>query len=878
MYQKNTPPEWIDALLEWYCSARYIEEVQGDLHEWFTRRVDRQGTKKARLFYLLDVIRFCKSYRLKSYDEFTQNSNNAAMLKNYLKTSWRALAKNKAFTMINILGLTIGMVAFMLISFYVENEYDYDQFHTQKENIYRLKQNRYNKGELTTEWAAGCTGVGLALINNFPEVKEFVRITKSSAMIAYEDKVFKEDHAYYTNSAFFKVFTVPILKGDTSVLSKAYNMMISESTAKKYFGDEDPIGKTFRHNGARDYNIAGVYEDIPTNSHMSADMLFSFETYVDLVGDEDARTQWNWDGFYTYLLLEDGTDYKDFEAKIPDFVQKEIGEQLKRDNADLKFLLQPITSIHLNSDYMMEFKPNGNGEATSFLFIVGIFIIFIAWVNYVNLSTAKSVERAREVGVRKVMGSLKYQLVKQFLVESALVNFIAISVATLVVYLALPAFSQLSGRSMVLDFGSQTFWMMSFGLFTVGSLLSGAYPAFVLSSFAPVSILSGKLSTSTRGSLLRKGLVTFQFISSLVLIVGTYVVYSQLDYMKSQDIGVDINQTLVVRGPGAVDSLYDNSLNVFKEQLTKESDIIGVTASTAVPGEQPGWNAGGIRLLSQTDAEANQYRVIGMDANFIESYKLGLLEGRSFDEGRSTEEESVIFNESAVKLIGFSNIEDALNQQIQFWGDTFNIVGVVKDYHQESLKKSFEPLIFRYIPNAQNFYSVKVQTSDMSYTIDKIEQEYKAVFAGNPFEFFFLDDHFNQQYKSEMQFGKVFGIFASLAILIACLGLFGLTSYMTVLRTKEIGVRKVLGATLFSVMTLLSKDFAKLMLLAVLISTPLVWYIMKNWLTSFAYQIDLAWWIFVVPSLALILILLVTVSIQTIKAGLSNPVDALRHE
>jgi len=504
MYQKNTPPEWIDALLEWYCSSKYIDEVQGDLHEWFSRRVEHQGAKKARLFYLLDVVRFCRSYRLKSYDEFTQNSNNAAMLKNYLKTSWRALSKNKAFTIINILGLTIGMVAFMMISIYVENEYDYDQFHTQKDNIYRLKQNRYNKGELTTEWAAGCTGIGFALINNFPEVKEFVRITKSSAMIAYEDKVFKEDHAYYTNSAFFKVFSIPIIQGDTSVLSKAYNMMISESTAKKYFGDEDPVGKTIRHNGARDYNIAGVYQDIPTNSHMSADMLFSFETFVDLSGP-NSRTTWDWDGFYTYLLLEEGTDYKDFEVKIPEFVQKEKGEELKQYNADIEFLLQPLTSIHLNSDYMMEFKPNGNGEATSFLFIVAIFIIIIAWVNYVNLSTAKSVERAREVGVRKVMGSQKGQLIKQFLVESSLVNFIAINIAVLIVFLALPAFSHLSGRALVLDFTSQTFLLMTFGLFVIGSLLSGAYPAFVLSGFAPVSILSGKLSASTKGGLLRKG-------------------------------------------------------------------------------------------------------------------------------------------------------------------------------------------------------------------------------------------------------------------------------------------------------------------------------------------------------------------------------------
>jgi len=875
--QEHTPPKWIDDILEWYCSSKYIEEVQGDLHEWFDRRVKNEGLKKARLYYLLDVIRFVRSYRLKSYDEFTQNSNNAAMLKNYLKTSWRALSKNKAFTLINILGLTIGMVAFISISLYVQNEYSYDQFHTQKDNIYRLKQNRYNKGELTTEWAAGCTGVGPALANNFPEIKEFVRMTKSQALVSYEDKVFKEDFTYYTNSAFFKVFSIPILKGDTSVLSKPYHMMISESAAKKYFGDEDPVGKTIRHNGVRDYNIGGVYQDIPERSHMKADMLYSFETFVDLSGEE-SRTTWDWDGFYTYLLLEEGVNVSSFEAKFPDFIQQQIGEDLAQYNSNIEFKLQPLTDIHLTSDYMMEFKPNGNGEATRFLFIVSLFIIFIAWVNYVNLSTAKSIERAREVGVRKVMGSQKSQLIKQFLVESALVNFIAISIAVLVVFITLPSFSQLSGRELNISFYDPALLLMICGLFLMGSLLSGAYPAFVLSGFAPVSILSGKLSTSTKGSLLRKGLVTFQFIASLVLVVGTYVVYSQLDYMSSQDLGVDIEQTLVVRGPGATDSLYSDNLNTFKAQLINQSDVKSISASTAVPGSQPGWNAGGIRLLTETEAEANQYRVIGMDANFINSFDIEVIEGRSFEEIHSNEEYNVIFNESAVNLMGFSSSEEALNKEIYFWGDTFNIVGVAKNYHQESLKKSFEPLIFRYIPNSRNFYSAKVQSSDLPFTIEKIEKEYKSAFPGNPFEFFFLDDHFAQQYKAEMQFGKIFGVFASLAILIACLGLFGLTSYMTVLRTKEIGVRKVLGATLLNVMTLLSKDFAKLMVLAIVMAVPVAWFVMNNWLSEFAYHIDLAWWVFAVPSLILILILLITVSIQTVKAGLSNPVDALKHD
>ncbi|MEM9857254.1 MAG: ABC transporter permease [Bacteroidota bacterium] len=876
--ENKKPPALADAFLEWYCSKEFIDEVQGDLHEWFHHRAKKQGYRKARLMYFLDVIRFLRSYRVKSIDELSQNSNHIAMLRNYLTTSWRSLIKNKAFSIINILGLAVGMSSFLLISLYVTHERSYDQFHENGENVYRLKLSRYNDGVLSTEWAAGCSAIGSALNDNFPEVIDYVRMTPSNAVVSYGDKVFREENAYYASESFFEHFTIPLIEGvDSSVLVKPYTAAISETTAKKYFGDDQAVGKTLRHNGTRDFEITGVFKNVPTNSHFNMDMLFSFETFVDIVGD-DVYTAWDWDGFYNYIVLADGTDPKTFESKIPDFIQKERGEQLTEQNHMIEFELQPVTDIHLTSDYMMEFKPNGDGEATNFLFIISIFIIAIAWVNYINLATAKSMERSREVGIRKVMGSMRSQLIRQFLVESFLLNILALTLSVAVVFLMLPYFNQLSGRELAVDFTSLEFWLTLGVLLLTGAMFSGLYPAFVLSGFKPVAILKGKFINSSKGNYLRKGLVVFQFLASLVLMVGTLTVFQQLRYMRNEDLGVKIDQTLVIQGPNVTDSLYDDRLNTFKQTLTSFAEIRSITASTAVPGTQPPWNAGGIRLLEQDQTEAQQYRVVGADHDFVDAYDLDLLAGRKFDKERVNDQSTVLMNESATELMGFESIDEALNRDIFFWGDTFRIVGVLKDYHQESLKKSFEPLIFRLIPNASNFYSVSISTNDIPYLIEKIEDEWKAEFPGNPFDFFFLDDHYDQQYKSEIQFGKVFGLFAGLAIFIACLGLFGLASYMTAQRTKEIGVRKILGASLASVLSLLSKDFVRLILVSILFAIPVSWFVMDDWLSGFANQINLSWWIFTAPSILILVIALGTVALQTIRAGISNPVDSLRHE
>ncbi len=804
------------------------------------------------------------------------------MLRNYLKTALRSVFKNKIFSIINIMGLAIGMTACLLITHYVMHELSYDQFQSKKDRIFRIQLDRHNKGVITTRWAGGCAGIGPDLKTNFPEVMNYVRMIRSNALLANGDVFFKEDHVYYTSEDFFKIFSVKLIKGvDSTVLKEPYKMVVSQSLAKKYFGNEDPIGKTLRNNGNTDYEIVGLYEDVPENSHMKIDALLSFATYVALLKDNAAQlNSWQWDGFMTYVLLDERTNPAVFKSKLPAFVEKHEGQVLKQDDAGMIFNLEPITDIHLYSPNLMEeFGPNGNGKAVYFLAIIAGFILLIAWINYINLATAKSMERAREVGVRKVMGSFRSQLMRQFLLESFLIKLGSFLLALVLFWLLLPSFSDLTGRKLAdTPLQNPLFWLGAMGVFAIGVLLAGLYPAFVMSGFKPVQVLKGHFQASARGNYLRKGLVIFQFVSSITLIVGTFTVYRQIAFMRDSDLGVTIEQTLVLRGPNITDSTYVHRFDAFQNDLAAYPEITKVCSSTSVPGRQPDWNAGGIRRVSERPDQSNQYRVLGIDYDFVSTFQIQLKAGRDFSKDLKTDESAVLFNESAVKLMGFKSAEEALEEKIYFWGDTFKIVGVLKDYRQESLKKDFDPLIFRLIPAANAYYSLRIKTDNIPQTIRLAEEKWKSYFPGNPFQFFFLDEYYDQQYKADQQFGKVFGVFAGLAIFIACLGLFGLSSYTVVQRTKEIGVRKVLGASVVQVITLLCKDFALLVVMAVVVAVPVSWFVMNDWLSEFANRIVLSWWIFVLPVLVVVLIAWITISTHTFRAASANPVESLRYE
>lgn len=801
------------------------------------------------------------------------------MLRNYFKSILRYILRNKSFTIINVLGLAIGMMACMLIAQYVLHELSYDGFHANRERIYRLQQDRYDNGVLSTRWAAGCAGVGPDMKSDLPEVQRYVRMRGSEGVLSYGEVYFKEEGLYHASEDFFQMFTVPLVEGiDTAVLKRPNTMVISESLAKKYFGEQNPIGKTMKRNGQEDYEVTGIFKDLPSNTHFEFDALMSFSTLPKLFNDP--LTTWNWDGFFTYIELQPNSSIESLKAKIPAFIEKKVGEQYKSFNAAIKFNFQRLVDIHLDSDFMGEFKANGNRQSTYFLGIVAVLILVIAWINYINLSTAKSIERAREVGVRKVMGSFRRQLVQQFILESFLLNGLAFILAIAFVGILTPWFGELTGREFDFSlFRNANIWAWTSALIVAGALLSGMYPAFVLSGYKPVEVLKGRFKNSAGGVSFRKAMVITQFVASITLLVGTFTVYQQITFMRNQKLGLDIDQTLVIYSPGVVvDSLYSRSYHVFRDRLKQYHEVRAVSASTSIPGEKPEWNAGGIRPLSKGEDEANQYRIIMMDGGYIPSYGLEVVAGRAFSDSVANEYRNVILTEAARELMGYAKNEDALNQQIFFWGDTFAIAGVVQNFRQESLKKAYDAIILRYNDAPGGYYSVKMNTSNVRSSLAAFEEDWKQIFPGNPFNYFFLDDFYNHQYQADQQFGRIFGVFSALAIFIACLGLFGLSSLTVLQRTKEIGVRKVLGASVVSVLTLMGKDYLWLLLISIVCAVPFAWWTMTLWLDTFANRIELSWWIFLLPSILVIFIALATVSVLTLRSALTNPAKALRYE
>jgi putative ABC transport system permease protein len=801
------------------------------------------------------------------------------MFRNYLLIGIRNLFRNRISSVVNILGLAIGMAAFILIIQYVRYELSYDDFHERGDHIYRVQQDRYDKGELSTQWAAGCSAVGQALYENFEEVESFTRFQIWNGVFSFGERKFREEKVYLADTSFFEVFSFRILEGDRySALRNPLEMLVSESTARKYFGDEDPIGQSLRYNGGPEFKITGVFEDVPDNSHLKPDIVASWETLVYFQGP-DVNTAWQWDAFFNYLVMNPAADPDEFEAKIIPFIETQTGDDLRQYGAGAIYHLQPLRSIHLNSDFMFEAEPNGNARSVYALMIIAIFLVVIAWINFINLSTSRSLERAREVGMRKVTGALRKQLVGQFLQESLLVNTLAVLLAIMLVLLLRSPFNLLTGEQLNYSFATNPgFWSAVILIFLLGAFLSGIYPALFLSSFKPATVFQGISELKVGGMGIRRILVIFQFITSLLLIAGTLTVYTQISYMKNHDLGIDIENVLVLRGPSVNDSTYAETYNAFMAELKRNPDIGKATASIVVPGRKPPWNAGGIRRLSDGPEESNQYRIVGFDFDFVDFYGLTILEGRNFSEDFGQNSETVLLNESAVRLMGFKDYASAMNVPIYFWGDTFNIVGVVKNYHQEGLKSEQEPLIFRFFRDASGYYSLKVNPDKTQEVLTFVEEQWQEFFPQNPFEYFFLEDYYNEQYMNEIRFGKVFGLFAFLAIFIACLGLFGLSSYTTIQRTHEIGLRKVLGSSSGNAILLLLRFFVLQVLIAVPIGLGLGYYIMKDWLQNFPYRIGIGWWFFLVPLVMVMFITILTVSSQVIKTANVNPADSLRHE
>ncbi|WP_078671371.1 ABC transporter permease [Chitinophaga eiseniae] len=804
------------------------------------------------------------------------------MLKNYIKIAWRNISRNKVFSVINITGLAIGIAASLLILQYVAFELSYEQSHEKGDRIYRVRQERYEKGQLQTNWAAGAFAIGNHFKEAFPEIEDYVKLVKQQeVLLDNEQRSVKVSSVYWASSAYFKVFSTPLVTGDPATALAAPNtVVLSESIARKLFGKEDPIGKIIRQNHHRIFKVTGVYKDMPSNTHLKADAMYSYASYQDMVKPDDPETGWQWDGCLTYLLLRPDADPRKLEAKFPALVSRYYVDVPKEFTT--KYFLQPLKDIHLYSHLMLEAETNGQGNTVYLLMGIALFIIGIAWINYINLATARAINRAVEVGVRKAIGSRRSQLVAQFMIESVMLNGMAVVMALFLVVFSIPLFNSVTGQQLSFSLlYDRLFWTVLMALFITGSFLSGLYPAFVLSRFKPVVVLKGKAISSRQGSTLRKSLVVVQFAASLFLLVGMLTVFKQIQFMRSQQLGINIAQTLVIKPPIIyTDSTRMRQTQAFKEQLMRESNIHSVTVSSIVPGEASPLNVGGIRLIEQHQTEGKQFRAINVDYDFVPAYHLKLVAGRNFDRdfGMDGAEGAVIFNRTGIRRLGFDNPELAVGKLIFFWGDTLRIAGVVEDFHQQSLHDAYESLILRLRPDVRGYISVGVSPDNVNATLAAVQRNWNTFFPANPFEYFFLDEHFDEQYKADQRFGKVFGIFTALAILVACLGLFGLASFTIVQRTKEISIRKILGASVPEIVQLLYREFALLIVIAFGIATPVAWFSVTQWLKGYAFRTELYWWLFALPFVLVLLIAFLTVSFQSIRAALLNPAHSLRSE
>lgn len=877
-------PRLILRLLKVICPEHLFEEIEGDLMQRFSRDVEQYGVGKARRRMIWSSIRFLRP-GIVLRNKITM-INPFQMTGHFLKVMFRVTAKNKVLSLINVSGLVLGMSAFAFILLYVKNERSYDSFHKKRDQIFRVRQDRYTGEELTRQWTAGAWGIGSALRNEFPEVLRYVNVNRGgmrSTVLANGSTYFKEERIYYASEDFFKVFSYELTEGvDSLVLNRPFTMVITQALAKKYFGDVNPIGKTLRNNGEHDYEITGVVKDPPDNTHLKFDALLSFESLLKIIGPKDTQelmNNWGWSGNYTYIELDPASDSETFEAKIPVLVEKKAGTYLREWGEQMKFVLQAVPSIHLNSDFKDEMEPNGDAKAVNFLQWVAVFILVMAWINYVNLSTARSIERAKEVGIRKVLGSYRLQLIRQFLLESFIVNAIAMIVTALIMALLLSDFSSFVQRKIELPpFNSDLLTAIG-GILGVGLVIAGIYPALVLSGFSPLSIIKGAIHGSMSANYLRKGLVSVQFIFSVVMIAGTATVYRQLTFMRGEDLGINGEQVLVVQGPLIADSTFSVKYENFRQSLLNLPEVQLVSGSTDVPGRSVWASNGGVRIVGKEVSEGNAFRIIMSDEDFSSIYGMKLLQGRTFSRERNEAWKTCLVNETAMKLLGFNDPQKVIGQKIYVWNNTLEIVGVLKDYHHESLKKKVDQLIFVCDKDARDYISIKIgKAESSSQFVNQVQEKYSSLFPGNPFTFFFADDYYNQQYQSDQQFANVFSLFTTLAIIIACLGLFGLSSYMAFQRVREVCIRKVMGASVNQIAFLVSREFMMIVLVSNLIALPFAFFVMNTWLSGFAYRISLGASAFVIPAICSVLVALITISFQSIKVALTNPVDSLRSE
>ena len=867
------PPKLAGYLHNLVVRSEEKQTIVGDAEEFFHEMASEKGIWRANLWYWRHTLLCLPIFVGKSIYW------SSLMLKNYIKVTFRNLMRHKGFYFINIVGLTIGIICFILIGLFVQDELSYDRYHENADQIYRVG---IKAKVFDDEFHAVTSPLPMAktLVQDFPEVVASVRLRRYGASdVYYEDKVFSEERWFYADETFFDVFTVPFIQGDPkTALIEPNTIVLTRSTALKYFGQDNPMGKILRRGTRTDYLVTGVVEDVPHNSHVHYDFLASLITM-----DDYSSQNWISNNHHTYFMLKEGTSPQDFEAKLQTLIEKYVAPQVKSalgvtpeefyaSGGEITYFLQALPDIHLRSHLQSEHEPNGDITSVYIFSIVAAAILLIACINFVNLATARSAIRAIEVGIRKTVGSTRSQLNRQFIAEAVFMSFLAVFMALPFLQLLMPVFNNFTEKNLSIPYLESAYTIpMLFGIALVVGILAGVYPAFFLSAFNPVSVLKGDSLGKRKSPWLRNGLVVFQFAISIILIIGTLVMYNQLRYIQNKNLGYDRHQVLIIH---KVDDLR-GQLMAFKQDLLKYPNISIASNSSNLKGDFFGDSL--FHAADRPEGGNKLIRRMWTDHDYIETYRMQLVQGRYFSPDIELDRRAVVLNESAVKVLDFDN---PIGQKIiDMDGNDYTVIGVLKDFHFESLHYAIKPMLLHYFgqSGAGAYLSVRINTQDVNDTISFVKKDWQK-YTNQAFEYEFFDDHFAKVFLVEEKAGQILFAFSLVAIAIACLGLFGLTSFITERRTKEIGIRKILGAPTYDIFFQFTRQFSRWVLLANAIAWPVAYFVMHRWLQSYVYRTDLEIWIFFIAAGFAFSISMLTVAFQSIKAAVASPVDSLRYE
>jgi len=809
------------------------------------------------------------------------------MIFNYFKIAFRNLLKYRFISFINLFGLTIGLTCCLLITIFILNELSYDRYNKNANNIYRVTRSFNNQdGVVSLNLSTISPPFGYYLPGDFPEIKKMTRILDDGITpMRYQEKIFNQKNSVFADENLFDVFTVNVVKGNPkTALQDPFSVMLTEENAKKYFADEDPMNKVIRYNNQFDFKVTGIYKAFPSNAHMHPGMLLSFNTLKDsaMYGERNLQTNWGNNSFFTYLLMPEIFSPQKMISRFPDFLDKRMAGQEyvgQRASKFTKLGLQKLTDIHLYSHTDYEAEPNGDMSRVYIFSAIALFILLIACINYMNLSTARSALRAREIGIRKVIGARRKELIAQFLGESVLICWAAIILAGGLTYLALPWLNKISGQELSINALFQ--WKIMIPLiltpFIVG-ILSGIYPALFMSAFKPVKTLKGLFKVGGRSISFRKALVVSQFAISIILIITTAIVFQQLHYLQTKSLGFDKEKVVTMSYSREVRKQYD----AFRTELLKNTAFKDLTRSSRIPTGRLLDNMGAFTLSGDSlKPVTTDIKFVSSDYDFVSTFGIPMIAGRYFSREFGADTASFVINESTVKALGWQDAASAIGRDFKYGNQSGHIIGVINDFNFESMHQAIAPMIFVLSPPSRSYYnnlSIKIAGDNISSALAYMEKTWKEFFPQTPLDYTFLDENFDKLYQSEQKQATLFSVFACVAIFIACLGLFGLSAFSISQRIKEIGVRKILGANVRGIVGLLSKDFLKLVGIAALLAFPVAWYAMNNWLKDFAYRIDIQWWVFFLAGIIAALIAFLTVSFQAIKAAISNPVKSLRTE